>query len=252
MVRWLLVLAFVSGCGSKAPPEAAPGAATTVIPDTPPTAPPELPPRARDDLTQAVSDFAAESATPPLGDPAFLVPPREAELDWINDTGAPMQDRMERALALYDDSKSIMKRYVPAAVAEGADTPESLFWSEAVIRIFGRICTVIVDEFIPTLSEQDPSYATRMNGLTKMGDGAFLMVRGSMITLNARRAPLESRRRLAAAWRMHAPRYGGLWRADRCVQLVQWVRDVVTSEKDATLRADLEAVATAFGACRGR
>jgi hypothetical protein len=85
-----------------------------------------------------------------------------------------------------------------------------------------------------------------------MRDGALAMFRASIDTLKARSAPLDSRRRLAAVWRLHAPRYAGLWRSDRCAQLVQWVRETVPREGDPGLRGDLDAVATALGACRGR
>ncbi|HUS67972.1 MAG TPA: hypothetical protein VMZ28_25735 [Kofleriaceae bacterium] len=250
MLRWLLAIAFVSGCGSsKAPPATGPAAGTAPVTGSPPAAPPEIPPRTRDELAQAVSDFATETATPRAGDAAFLLPPREAELEWINDTGVALQERLERALTLYDDSTNIMKRYSTGA---SADSAEALLWSESVIRVFGRLATAMVDEYLPTLSDQDPSYAARMEGMNKMRDGAFAMFRASVDTLKARRSPLESRRRLTAVWRLHAPRYAGLWRVDRCAQLVQWVQETLAREDDPALRGDLEAVASAFGACRGR
>ncbi len=249
MLRWLLAIGVVSGCGSKAPPRTAgPQAGATQVADAP-AAPRELPPRARDELTEAVSAFAAESATPPVADAAFLVPPREPELEWINDTGVPLQDRVERAMTLFDDGTAIMKRYGTGA---SADSAEALLWSESIIRVFGRVATVMVDEVLPTLSDQDPSYAARMEGMNKMRDGAFAMFRASIDTLKARRSPLDSRRRLASVWRLHAPRYAGLWRGDRCAQLVQWVRETLPGEDDPGLRGDLEAVAGALGACRGR
>lgn len=249
MLRWLLAIAFVSGCGSKAPPGAATADGATQTTAAPAAPPPELPPRARDELTQVVSDFAAETTTPRVTEAAFLLPPREAELEWINDTGAPLQDRVERAMTLFDDSTNVMKRYGTGA---SADSAEALLWSESVIRVFGRVATVMVDEYLPTLSDKDPSYAARMEGMNKMRDGAFAMFRASVDTLKARRSPLESRRRLTAVWRLHAPRYAGLWRTDRCAQLVQWVQETLAREDDPTLRGDLEAVASAFGACRGR
>jgi hypothetical protein len=246
MKRWLVALVFVAGCGSKASPAsstpqqtAAPAAA----------APVELPPRAQEDLSQQVADFAGESATPGARDAGFVVPPRENELDWINDSAAPLDQRVQRAMGLFDDSTTVMKRY---STHSSTDSAEALSWSEAVIRVFGRIATAMVDEFLPTVSESDPKYAARMEGMAKMRDGAFAMLQASIDTLKARRSPLEARRGLAAVWRLYAPRYAALWPPHRCAQLAGWLTETLEREDDPALRGDLEALRTALGSCRGR
>lgn len=247
MHRWLVALLFVSGCGGRA---AAP--TSHERPAGPAGASPaatELPPRAPEDLAQQVSDFAADAATPPRADAAFVLPPREDEIEWITDATAPLQGRIERAMGLFDDSTAIMKRY---GTRSSADSAEALLWSEAVIRVFGRIVGVMVDEVIPALSETDPQYASRMEGISKMHDGAFAMLQASIDTLKARRSPLDGRRRLAAVWRLYGPRYAGLWQAHRCAQLNEWIRETIAREDDPGLRGDLEALATALGSCRGR
>lgn len=216
------------------------------------------------EMAAAVRRFVAaiapleDAALPALGQPAFLEPPDEPQLAWINDGALPLTGRMERAMALYDDTRAILHRYAGRDTARAAadparavDSGESLRWSAAAVRLLGRISSALLDEFLAALPPDDPKRAARLQGLETMRAGAAGMLRGTLITLGARRADLAGRRGLAAAWRAHATRYAALWTAEQCGQLAPGLREVLAAEQDPELRTHLEELSARLASCSG-
>jgi hypothetical protein len=249
-----MLLALLAGCSSDR--AGGPAERRVLSRDAPTTAARAARPAA--ELVAAVAAYRARVVLPRAGDPEFLEPPIERELGWINDRAIPLAQRLEQGQALFEDSKAIMRRYGERDLADVANDPErasdsaeTVRWMESVVRQFGRLTSALVDEFLPTLSPQDPTYAVRIEGLDKVRIGSSGMLQGGLITLRARRSPLPARRHLAAAWRLHAPRYAAIWQPAQCAQLVAWIREVSGTESDPALRADLDAVATSLGSCAG-
>jgi hypothetical protein len=224
---------------------------------------PELGHRGRDALLRQVRDFRSvvvarqDDALPGVGGGEFVVPPREAELEWLGDRSIPLQERLEVGMQLFDDSKLIGMRYAGFDLTDGSmnltagDSAEAVLWIESAIRQFAHLTAALLDEFVPTLSPDDPKYAVRMEGLDKVQVGAFGMVRGSLITLGARRTPLVARRRLAEAWSAHAATYVRLWNPEQCKQLGAWTAEVAEGEADAAIEGDLAALAGQLEGCGG-
>jgi hypothetical protein len=241
---WILVL--LAGCASSGQA----GAASAPLPQRiPPATAAPIAIRPPDELRAAVAEYRNRPELPRLADPGFLDPPREAELAWIDDRTSPLDQRLKLAMALYDDTKAIAKRYVPFDRAR--DSTEGLRWIESTIRQFGHLTSAMVDEFLPGLSPTDPSYAQRLEGLEGMRLGAAGMLQGALITLRAQRSELPERRQLAAAWREHAPRFARLWRQAQCDQLAASLREVAASQTDRVIRQELTETAAAMAACTG-
>jgi hypothetical protein len=259
MLRRLAIavaLCSTVGCASG-------GAATeAAAPAPPPAAAPAAAPRTEAQVLEAVSAFAAavkdqaDDALPARDSAAFVAPPSEAEIAWLNDRELPLERRLDSAMKLSESCRAIARRYAARDVARGAadparaaDSPEAMLWAATIVRQLGRVSVVMLDEVVPTLSTTDPGYAIRMQGLDQMRDGAVTMLRGTFITLAARRASAADRQIVTSAWRAHAARYTQLWGAERCRQVLAVVRPVLDSETDAALRDDLTALAAEVETC---
>jgi hypothetical protein len=253
-----LALALVIGCSTGGPAVAPP-------PDRVNAAHAALGLRSRTELVRAVEASLASLPAQPseelprLGEPSFLLPPREAEVGWIDDPAIPLAERLGSALTVSEGGRTILQRYVArdaarraADPARASDSAESLLWVESVVRVFGRLATALVVEFLPTLSPADPTYATRVAGLDKMRDGAMSMLRGGLGILQAQEVSLAERRRVSGAWRAYADRYARLWDAPRCAVLAPLVRGGASAATDRSIADDLGALATALDACAQR
>jgi len=239
------------GCRSREP-----AAEATPAPAVPADAAPVRDPEA---LIAAVAAFKARVAQPPLpalGAADFVEPPGEGELAWIADRATPVDARLGRALAMFDDTKVVMKAYgqvdLQAGLTKAVDGPATLRWSESSVRQMGVWAAVILDEIVPTLVPTDPDYARRMGGVATMGQGVASMLQGALITLRARRADLEARRRLVDAWRDHVRPYARLMTDAQCAPLRRWIGEVRDDERDAAIRAALGELAAGLARCTAR
>lgn len=246
----VLAVAVLAAVGCRAREPAAEAEPAPAVPaDAAPVRDPEA-------VIAAVAAYKARIAQPPLpaiGAAGFVEPPGEAELAWIADRATPLDGRLGRALALFDDTKAVMKAYgqvdLAAGFANAVDGPATLRWSESSVRQMGVFAAVILDELVPTLDPANPDTARRMGGLAKMGQGAATMLQGALITLRARRADLDARRRLVDAWRDHARSYARLMTDAQCAPLRGWIGEVRDDERDATIRAALGELATGLARC---
>jgi hypothetical protein len=246
---WVVVaVVAIQGCKShddRAPVVRSAGSAVSALPVA-------GEPRTPDAIVRAVTAYRAKIAagTPPApGEPSFLAPPMETDLAWISDRSTPFAQRMDAAMQLTEDSKAIMRIYAEAdqGLRDGSGT---LRWNESVIRQLARVTAVLVDEFLPTLSKDDPTYQVRLGGLTKMGEGSMEMLRGALITLRAQRSDLVDRQRVAAAWSDHIGTYVTLWARAQCDQLVTSVQEAAAADRDPAIVASLRTVQAKLASCQ--
>ena len=241
-MRLATLLLVVAACSKAQPVAAAPA------------------PRSREELTNQIRAFAArvKTAPPSIGDPAFVRPPTDEELAWVNDRRWPVGDRIAWASDLYDDEVAILHAYTDPLLAEAQahpdtakDTLEDLAWSEACIDSFAHLTDLMLDEFLPSVSRTDGSFETRLDGARKMAAGALTMLQGTLVTLNARRVDVAARRHLLAVWSAHVASFRKLWSADDCAKIQGWLSTVVLAEKDPALSRGLQDLGAATQGCHG-
>jgi hypothetical protein len=216
--------------------------------------------RTPDELVAATSAFRAKVTTgtlPGAADPAFVAPPSEAELAWVTDRSLPLAQRVETALKLTGDLPVIMRAYAErdaraalASPATARDSTEMLRWTEPMIRLLGPLGTVLVEEFMPTVPKDDPSYAVRLEGAKKIGSGSTEMMRGGLVTLKAQRSELRDRQLLADAWSDVIGTYAKHWDVAQCDGLVPLVREVAAIERDPAIAASLRTILVQLAQCQ--
>lgn len=214
--------------------------------------------RSMDQLLQAMAQLAIMNPArfPKLGEPAFIEPPREAELAWITDHTIPMQTRLENASKFNALSIAIMLGYAfedPAVpdLAKLKDSAETVGWMAANTRQLARYMTVLLYEIRPTFSRTDPSFPLKVEGAKQMEAGAFDLLSGALITLRARRAELTARRDLIEVWARHGSTYRHVWRPERCAQLAEQLRSVRSEEHDIEIQRMMDQLAAHLQDCKG-
>lgn len=212
-----------------------------------PVAPPASP-RSRIELLEAMHDVQAGVAASAERVPE--APPQETELAWLADRSLPLAERVNGGLALIADVKAVMKAVMARDMRRGVETLENYRWTAATIAVFARLSDVLMGEVVPTLDPNDPTYATRMDGLQTMTSGAREMLTGSTLILAGRRGEAEGRRHLARTWARHIGSYTALWTADQCAQHASAVSSLLRDEKDATVMRSLDEVVVALGTCK--
>jgi hypothetical protein len=241
-VRLATLLLVVAACSKAQPVAAAPA------------------PRSREELTNQIRAFAArvKTAPPSIGDPAFVRPPTDEELAWVNDRHLPVGDRIAWASDLFDDERTILHAYTDPLAAEllthpdtVKDTPEDLAWTEACVVSFARLTDVMLDEFLPSVSRTDGKYENRIAGAKQMAAGGRTLLQAGLIVLRARRVDLPARRHLLAVWTAHIASFRKLWSAEDCAAIQGWLSEVVLTETDPALTRGLEDLAAAAQGCHG-
>jgi hypothetical protein len=108
----------------------------------------------------------------------------------FQDESLSLETRMPDSLLMMDSLKGIA--YVYAVGSQHGK------YSNEVIELSGselKIMTIVikmVNEFIPRLDKNDPTYPVRMNGVQKMKNGLMIMAEGSIQMLSEREAYRKS------------------------------------------------------------
>lgn len=227
---------------------------------------PQVPPapdhvRSPDELAQQIHAFADKvhgGALPSAREPAFVPPPTDRELAWINDRSRPLDHRISVAMDINDDLRMIVHAYTDRDVAEGTAHPatahdsfESVVLGEALVEAFAHLDDAMLDEFLPSVSRTDGKYQSRLAGLEQMEAGALEMMHGALITLQARRVPVAWRAGIVAVWRDHMDSYRKLWTAEDCKTIQSWLAPVVLTETDRGLTSALQELAARVQDCPG-
>jgi hypothetical protein len=147
-------------------------------------------------MSAAVSKLQALASTSPEKLPRFQSPKSGAlfarivsrePLHFYRDKSHPLDARMQEALGCLQATNSLLKAYLPAfnlGRVSGDD----------LIELFGALLRStqanleLVDEFVPTVSKQDPKYPARMAGLDRMRRGLASIVGGAITSLTERQS----------------------------------------------------------------
>jgi hypothetical protein len=94
----------------------------------------------------------------------------------------PLGTRFPQFLDYTDALNAIVKLYASARTTNKEWAAELVELSGAMLRAL-QLELELVDELIPTLAKDDPTYSVRMAGLEKMRGGLALVISGSLTTL---------------------------------------------------------------------
>ena len=106
-------------------------------------------------------------------------------LDLFRNRSLPLKARFPQALNHFQASGQFLKLYVSAFVEKETRDCEIVELMGAVFRST-MVMLELVDEFLPTLDKEDPSYEVRLEGLEQMRRGLASVVSGGLLTLTER------------------------------------------------------------------
>jgi hypothetical protein len=234
LVLSVVVTLVVAACGG------APSRSTSRTTDTRPTenAGPSAAQRASAALLDEATSFAARisvSSHPSPGAPGWVAPPTEAELAWVTDRAIPMAQRFERAEPLLEASSRIIHAYFDAGIAFSG----GLLWASSIIRQQSALLFVLLDELLPTIPEDDPTYPVRLDGLRRMGNGAVEMTGGLLSVLREPGIDRGSRLEVADAMRDHIANLARAMTSEQRAQVAAVLAETHGAERDAEIAATL-------------
>jgi hypothetical protein len=117
----------------------------------------------------------------------------------------PLSVRLPQALQYLESSNTILKLYLAAFLAKQAGGDDLIELMGACLRVT-QVNVELLDEFLPTLSPQDPKYQVRMAGLEQVRRGLASVVGGAITSLTEEQAyDLAARRRLLGYCRETLP-----------------------------------------------
>jgi hypothetical protein len=96
--------------------------------------------------------------------------------------------RLPQALESIDAANRILKIYLDAFTRGKVGDSEMIELFGAQLRS-SVVMFELLDEFLPTLDKNDPTYPVRMEDLQKMKKGMAHVVQGNLITVTEARLP---------------------------------------------------------------
>lgn len=103
-------------------------------------------------------------------------------LDMYRDRRLPLEQRLPDALSFMQSGNQILSLYLAAFGQQAVGDSELVELAGAQLRL-SVVMIALVNEFLPTLDKDDPTYPVRMNGLRQMKGGLATIVAGSLQTL---------------------------------------------------------------------
>jgi len=103
-------------------------------------------------------------------------------LEFLRNRNLPFDVRFPQALNYCQSSSQILKLYVSAFLEKNVSDSELVELMGAMFRI-SVVMLELVDEFLPTLNNDDPNYQVRLKGLEQMKRGLAGIVGGGIQTL---------------------------------------------------------------------
>lgn len=126
-------------------------------------------------------------------------------LKFFRSRSLPLSARFPDAITYAESQTAILKTYLAARESNAVTGRELVELMGAQLRLAG-VMLELVDEFVPTLSKDDPKYPVRMAGLDQMRQGLAGAVAGSVITLTESQFyDVDSRTKLMAYCRETFP-----------------------------------------------
>ena len=115
-----------------------------------------------------------------------------------------------------------------------------------LLRGQGHLIRLVLEELVPVLAPDDPTYDERMGGIRQMGHGTSEMVLGLCEMLSDPRVPAPLRRELVAALRDHASTIARVWLPEERSQALSALRIAREAEQDPEVAAALDEVRAAI------
>ncbi len=112
-------------------------------------------------------------------------------LDLFRNRSVPLEGRMPQALNYIGANNQILKLYLSAFLKNDTTDSDIVELMAAQLRSM-VVMLELVDELIPTIKKDDPSYQVRMQGLEKMKLGLASVVAGGLQTLTERESYRKS------------------------------------------------------------
>ncbi len=103
-------------------------------------------------------------------------------LDMYRSRSLPLEQRLPDALNYMQSSNQILKLYLAAFNQHAVGDSELVELAGAQLRV-SVVMIRLVNEFLPTLEKDDPTYPVRMDGLRRMKGGMASVVAGNLQTL---------------------------------------------------------------------
>ena len=98
-------------------------------------------------------------------------------LDFFRNRSLPLNSRFPAAIAYIESLNGIVKIYLSAFTSRHVSGDDLIELMGAVLRTV-QVTLELVDEFLPTISKDDPKYDVRMDGLKRMREGLGGVVNG--------------------------------------------------------------------------
>lgn len=149
------------------------------------------------------------------------------------DTSKPINDRMGAAIEMMQATNQVLKLYVAALYSQNVGDREIIELTGGILRI-SVMMTQLIDEFVPTLDPQDPTWDVRMQGLKRMKQGLSVIFLGNfkMLTEADLYRVSERKRLLGYMQQTYPVLYGALPEASR----KQIFSQLETLRDDASLK----------------
>ncbi len=163
-----------------------------------------------------------------------------ANLELFRNDGLPLESRLGDALSFYQAHNQILMLYLAAFEKGDARATELVELLGSTLRMT-VVMIELVDQLIPTLNKDDPSYPVRMQGLDRMRGGLATVVSRNLDSLSERSAyRVGELRRLIGYMQKTLPKIvPALPAASRAETLVR-LKNLVDDPEMIDLRADLE------------
>jgi hypothetical protein len=106
-------------------------------------------------------------------------------LDGFKNRTLPLEARFPESLNYLQGSNAVLKLYLAGYLKKEVRDTELIELVGALLRTTA-VMLELVDEFLPTIKKDDPTYQVRMQGLDQMRRGLASIVAGSLKTLTER------------------------------------------------------------------
>lgn len=102
--------------------------------------------------------------------------------DFFQSRALPLSVRMEQAMVYFQSLNSFLKLYFAAYTSGKSTTRELVELMGAQLR-FIQVALVVLNEFIPTITKEDPEYATRMAAMERVRQSFARILSSCLLTL---------------------------------------------------------------------
>jgi hypothetical protein len=141
-----------------------------------------------------------------------------------------------------ESTNAITKLYLSAFLAKKVAGDDILELLGAVLRV-SQVMLELTDEFVPTLSKDDPTYEVRMEGLDKMRRGLAMIVVGALVSLTEEQNySIDSRLRFVKYCRETLSSMVPKLSAPSQAEVVQRLNDLADDPKLRGLQPELTAL----------